>query len=162
MWQAHRGASSPPDLKQVCALLIPFARSDSRCLVLEQVHTLPCDAQRQQHLQCRLACRPADGSRVGSAGVCARLWGGEAVHGGFCRGADYGGLTRVRQCATWATQIARRCADIHTGHTRVLTRTGFLHTTGLLPQEAGRLWSRIAAEGKRFSKNVVWQSCRAR
>ena len=34
--------------------------------------------------------------------------------------------------------------------------------TGLLGQEAGGLWTRIAGERKRFRQNVVWQSYSAR
>ena len=34
--------------------------------------------------------------------------------------------------------------------------------TGLLREEAGRLWTSVAAERKRFRQNVVWQSYSAR
>ena len=33
--------------------------------------------------------------------------------------------------------------------------------TGLLGEEASRLWRKIAAEGKRFRRKVVWQPCSA-
>ena len=44
-------------------------------------------------------------------GLCRSLrsaLGGEAVHAGVCKGADYGGLTRVRPRKSGTTQIARR------------------------------------------------------
>ena len=34
-------------------------------------------------------------------------------------------------------------------------------STGLLGEEASRLWRKIAAEGKRFRRKVVWQPCSA-
>ena len=73
-------------------------------VVLDLVHTMHCDAQRQEQLQCRSACQPTTG---GGGGLCRRIcaaWPGEAVHVGVCEHADYSGAVRARQGETRVTQ----------------------------------------------------------
>ena len=73
-------------------------------VVLDLVHTMHCDAQRQEQLQCRSACQPTTG---GGGWLCRRIcaaWPGEAVHVGVCEHADYSGAVRARQGETRVTQ----------------------------------------------------------